>query len=67
MAGGATPLQAHQHLVAVNIHQFGIPTIGFGPGEERYVHTVDDQVRLRDLESAAQVYAELAARMLRQG
>lgn len=45
----------------------GIPTIGFGPGEERYVHTVDDQVRLRDLESAAQVYAELAARMLRQG
>ncbi|HHX45110.1 MAG TPA: YgeY family selenium metabolism-linked hydrolase [Chloroflexi bacterium] len=42
----------------------GIPTIGFGPGEERYTHTVDDQVRVRDLESAAKVYAELAVRML---
>lgn len=43
----------------------GIPTVGFGPGEEAYAHTVDDQVRLDDLEAAAQVYAELAARMLR--
>jgi len=42
----------------------GIPTIGFGPGEERYAHTVDDQIRLKDLEAAAQVYAELAVRML---
>lgn len=42
----------------------GIPTVGFGPGEERYVHTVDDHVRIRDLESAAKVYAALAARML---
>jgi acetylornithine deacetylase/succinyl-diaminopimelate desuccinylase-like protein len=45
----------------------GIPTIGFGPGEERYAHTVDDQIRLKDIESAAKVYAELAARMLRRG
>jgi len=42
----------------------GIPTLGFGPGEERYTHTVDDQVRLKDLESAAKVYAELAVRWL---
>ncbi|MHB1295841.1 MAG: YgeY family selenium metabolism-linked hydrolase [Anaerolineae bacterium] len=42
----------------------GIPTIGFGPGDERYVHTVEDQVSLRDVESAAQVYAELAVRLL---
>jgi putative selenium metabolism hydrolase len=42
----------------------GIPTIGFGPGEERYAHTVEDQVRIKDLESAAKVYAELAVRML---
>ena len=42
----------------------GIPTIGFGPGEERYAHTVDDQVRLKDLVSAAQVYADLAVRVL---
>ncbi len=45
----------------------GIPTIGFGPGEERYAHTVDDQIRLKDIESAAKVYAELAVRMLRRG
>jgi putative selenium metabolism hydrolase len=43
----------------------GIPTIGFGPGEERYAHTTEDQVRLDDLASAAQVYAQLAARLLR--
>ena len=42
----------------------GIPTIGFGPGEERHAHSVDDQVRVRDLEAAARVYAELAVRML---
>jgi putative selenium metabolism hydrolase len=42
----------------------GIPTIGFGPGEERYAHTAEEQVRLRDLEAAARVYAELAIRLL---
>jgi putative selenium metabolism hydrolase len=42
----------------------GIPTIGFGPGEERYTHTVEDQVRVADLHAAAQVYADLAQRML---
>lgn len=42
----------------------GIPTIGFGPGEERFAHTVDEQIRLRDIEAAAQVYAALAAHLL---
>ena len=42
----------------------GIPTIGFGPGEERYAHTTEEQVRIKDLEAAARVYAELAVRML---
>ncbi|MFH1084171.1 MAG: YgeY family selenium metabolism-linked hydrolase [Chloroflexota bacterium] len=42
----------------------GLPTIGFGPGEERYAHTVEEQVRLADLEAAARVYAALAARLL---
>lgn len=45
----------------------GIPTIGFGPGEERHTHTIDDQVRLKDVEAAARVYAELAVRMLGRG
>jgi putative selenium metabolism hydrolase len=42
----------------------GIPTVGFGPGEERFAHTVDDQVSASDLVSATQVYATLALQML---
>ena len=42
----------------------GIPTIGFGPGEERYVHTVDERIRADDVVAAAEVYAQLAIDML---
>ena len=42
----------------------GIPTIGFGPGEERYAHTSDEQVRLEDVAKAARVYAQLAVELL---
>jgi putative selenium metabolism hydrolase len=35
----------------------GIPTIGMGPGEERHVHTSEDQVRIADLTKAAAFYA----------
>ena len=42
----------------------GIPTIGFGPGEERYAHTSDEQVRLADVTKAARVYAQLAVELL---
>jgi putative selenium metabolism hydrolase len=42
----------------------GIPTVGFGPGDERYAHTVEDQVSLRDIERATRVYAALARRLL---
>jgi putative selenium metabolism hydrolase len=35
----------------------GIPTFGFGPGEEHHAHTVDDQVRVEDLWKAAAFYA----------
>ena len=41
-----------------------IPTVGFGPGEERFAHTVDDQVRLADVVAAARVYARLAVEIL---
>jgi putative selenium metabolism hydrolase len=37
--------------------QLGIPTIGFGPGEELYAHTVQDQVRIDDLVTAMAFYA----------
>jgi len=42
----------------------GIPTIGFGPGEERYAHTADERVEIRSLVAAAQVYAETALSIL---
>jgi len=35
----------------------GIPTLGFGPQEEQYVHTVRDQVNLDKLRRAAEFYA----------
>jgi acetylornithine deacetylase/succinyl-diaminopimelate desuccinylase-like protein len=35
----------------------GIPTLGFGPQEERYVHAADDQVDLAKLTKAAAFYA----------
>jgi putative selenium metabolism hydrolase len=41
-----------------------IPTVGFGPGEEQYAHTRDEQVRLNDVVDAARVYARLAVDLL---
>lgn len=41
-----------------------IPTVGFGPGEERYAHTIDEQIRLNDVVDAARVYARLAVELL---
>jgi putative selenium metabolism hydrolase len=43
----------------------GIPTIGFGPGEDRFVHTMEEQVRLADVAQAARTYAQLAVEMLK--
>jgi len=43
----------------------GIPTIGFGPGDERLAHATDEQVRLADVALAAQGYAQLAVELLR--
>jgi putative selenium metabolism hydrolase len=34
-----------------------IPTIGFGPGEEKHAHSADDQVRVDDLWKASAFYA----------
>jgi putative selenium metabolism hydrolase len=35
----------------------GIPTLGFGPEEEQFVHTAQDQVNLEKLRKAAEFYA----------
>jgi len=37
----------------------GIPSVGFGPGEEEVVHTVDEHIRVEDVLLAAQWYAQL--------
>ena len=42
----------------------GIPTIGFGPGEEHFAHTSDEQIRLADVTRAAKVYAQMAIEVL---
>lgn len=39
--------------------RLGVPTIGFGPGEEHHAHTVIDQVSIEHLVRAAAVYAVL--------
>lgn len=38
---------------------FGIPTIGFGPSEEKYAHTPDDRCSMDHLVTAASFYALL--------
>jgi putative selenium metabolism hydrolase len=42
----------------------GIPTIGFGPGQERYAHAADERIALRDVAQAARGYARIAAEAL---
>lgn len=38
-----------------------IPTIGFGPGEERFAHSSNEVISIEDLITATKVYAVLAA------
>jgi acetylornithine deacetylase/succinyl-diaminopimelate desuccinylase-like protein len=42
----------------------GIPTVGFGPGEEKHAHTADERVRLDDVVLAAEGYARIATEVL---
>jgi len=42
----------------------GIPTVGIGPGEEKYAHTRNEQVKVQHLLDAARVYAQLGADLL---
>ena len=49
---------------AYTMGKANIPSVGFGPGEERFAHTVDDQIRPDDVAAAARVYARLAVELL---
>lgn len=44
----------------------GIPTVGFGPGDERHAHTVDEQVPIADVLTAAAGYAHIVDEILRR-
>jgi putative selenium metabolism hydrolase len=41
----------------------GIPSIGIGPGDERYAHTRDEHVPLAELTAAARIYARMIERL----
>jgi len=44
--------------------QAHIPTIGFGPGKPELAHSPNEHVRLQDVHTAAQAYAQLAVDLL---
>ena len=46
---------------------FKVPTIGFGPANEIYAHTVNDQVPVEHLLRAAAWYAGFPANFVRLG
>ncbi len=43
----------------------GIPTIGFGPGDEHWAHSPDERVRIDDVLAAAEIYAEMVLEIMR--
>lgn len=45
----------------------GIPTVGFGPGDEGQAHRVDEHIELADLHAGARGYAALAAALIELG
>jgi putative selenium metabolism hydrolase len=47
--------------------KLGIPTIGFGPGDERYAHTVAEQCPVQDLVDAMAWYAAFPAEFVKIG
>ena len=39
--------------------EYNIPTIGFGPGEERFAHTKDEHVKIEHIIKATKFYLGL--------
>jgi len=42
----------------------GVPTVGFGPGEEKLAHVADEHIRIHDVILAARGYARIATEIL---
>lgn len=47
--------------------RLGIPTIGFGPGDEELAHRVDEYIEIADLGRAALGYAAIASDLIEAG
>ena len=47
--------------------ELGVPTIGFGPSEERFAHTNQDQCAIEDLKTACAFYAAFPFFMKKEG
>ncbi len=47
--------------------RLGIPTIGYGPGDEELAHRIDEYVEIVDLERAARGYAAVARALINAG
>ena len=65
---GVMPSIGHWPFSTDGVYSMGeahIPTAGIGPGNPEHAHTVNDQVRLTDVEKAAKIYALLALTMLK--
>lgn len=43
--------------------KLGIPTVGFGPGNEELAHRVDEYIEVEQLTAAARGYAAIAERL----
>jgi putative selenium metabolism hydrolase len=68
LAGAGLPAQTGHWLFCTNgsgTAALGIPTIGFGPGDETLAHRVDEHIELAALHAGARGYAALAARLTR--
>lgn len=64
---GYKPKLGHWNFSTAGVYTMGvagIPTLGFGPGKERYAYTATDQVNLKDCFTAAEVYAQIAKDLL---
>ncbi len=66
-AVGATPRVSRWNFSTNGVAScgmFGVPTVGFGPGDEIWAHTPDDQVPIAHLAAATRFYALFAQRFV---
>lgn len=64
VTGETPPLKTWRFGVnATFMSAAGVPSIGIGPGDERWAHDPEEHVPLADLDQAARIYAALIRRL----